>query len=511
MVVETTKEQIVLNQIIGQKKETRVVESDIIVNDIKPDVLNIISTSGIINIYKKEILDGKVRIDGGINTYIIYLADDEQGSTRSLNNCMDFTQIIDIDNCREGMLSEENIILKSFETKVINGRKINVKANLEIGTNVYSNENVEIVTGIKDASNMKLLNKNQKITSLLGNGTNKIYAKDTIAIDIADDIAEIMKVNFNIIEEETKTSYNKILSKSSAQVEIMYLTEDNRINSVSNKIPIMGVVDIQDINENCICNTRNTLKNLVIKPNSTEEHSIYIEAEVELSCIAYEIKEINLIEDLYNLELEVETNKKKISIITEKRKLQEIYTMKENIRVPDLTGAVYNISAIPTINKYELMSGKILYSGDVNVEILFNQNNRTNSRIIEIPFNYEMNSESINSGSIVDTKIMAKQTDAVVKDGNVELMISLEIDLSLSMKANLDVIKEINMEEKQDCNTYSMTIYFVKPGDTLWKIAKTFRSTVEDIAEVNEIDDINKINVGEQLYIPKGIRTRRLA
>lgn len=511
MVVETTKEQIVLNQIIGQKKEVRTVESDIIVNDIKPDVLNIISTNGIINIYKKEVLDGKVRIDGGINTYIIYLADDEQGSTRSLNNCMDFTQIIDIDNCREGMLSEENIILKSFETKVINGRKINVRANLEIGTNVYSNENVEIVTGIKDTSNMKLLNKNQKITSLLGNGTNKIYAKDTIAIDIADDIAEIMKVNFNILEEETKISYNKILSKSSAQVEIMYLTEDNRINSVSNKIPIMGVVDIQDINENCICNTRNTLKNLVIKPNSTEEHSIYIEAEVELSCMAYEIKEINLIEDLYNLELEVETNKKKISIITEKRRLQEVYTMKENIRVPDLTGAVYNISAIPTINKYELMNGKILYSGDVNVEILFNQNNRTNSRIIEIPFNYEMNSESINSGSIVEPRIMAKQTDAVVKDGNVELMISLEIDLSLSMKANLDVIREINMEEKEDCNTYSMTIYFVKPGDTLWKIAKTFRSTVEDIAEVNEIEDVNKINVGEQLYIPKGIRTRRLA
>ena len=511
MVVETTKEQIVLNQIIGQKKELRTVESDIIVNDIKPDVLNIISTSGIINIYKKEVSDGKVRIDGGINAYIIYLADDEQGSTRSLNSCMDFTQIIDIDNCREGMMAEENIIIKNFETTVINGRKINVKANIEIGANIYSNEDVEIVTGIKDTSNMKLLNKSQKVISLLGNGTNKIYAKDSIAIDIADDVAEIMKVNFNIIEEEIKVSYNKILSKASAQVEIMYLTEDNRINSVSSKIPVMGVVDILNINENCICDTRNTLKNLVIKPNSTEEHSIYIEAEVELSCMAYEVKEINVIEDLYNLELDVETNKKKIDIITEKRKIQELYTMKENVRVPDLTGAVYNIAAIPTINKYDIMKGKIVYTGGVNIEILFNQNGGTNSRIIEIPFSYEMNSESINSGSILESRIIAKQIDAVVKDGNVELMIGLQIDLNLSMKSNLDIIKEINMEEKQNCNTYSMTIYFVKPGDTLWKIAKMFRSTVEDIAEVNEIEDVNKINVGEQLYIPKGIKTRRLA
>ena len=213
MVVETTKEQIVLNQIIGQKKELRTVESDIIVNDIKPDVLNIISTSGIINIYKKEVSDGKVRIDGGINAYIIYLADDEQGSTRSLNSCMDFTQIIDIDNCREGMMAEENIVIKNFETKIINGRKINVKANLEIGANVYSNENIEIVTDINDVSNMKLLNRTQKVTSLLGTGTNKIYAKDTIAIDMADDVAEIMKVGFNIIEEEVKISYQKQMHK----------------------------------------------------------------------------------------------------------------------------------------------------------------------------------------------------------------------------------------------------------------------------------------------------------
>ena len=45
-------------------------------------------------------------------------------------------------------------------------------------------------------------------------------------------------------------------------------------------------------------------------------------------------------------------------------------------------------------------------------------------------------------------------------------------------------------------------------GDTLWKIAKKFRSTVEDIARVNGIEDENKIYVGQQLYIPKYIKKR---
>ena len=48
-----------------------------------------------------------------------------------------------------------------------------------------------------------------------------------------------------------------------------------------------------------------------------------------------------------------------------------------------------------------------------------------------------------------------------------------------------------------------MVIYFVKPGDSLWKIAKKFGSTVSAIAEVNNIEQVDNISVGQQLFIPR--------
>ena len=45
MPVETAKDQICINQIIGQKTELVDIEGDVIVNDIKPDVLNIINVT----------------------------------------------------------------------------------------------------------------------------------------------------------------------------------------------------------------------------------------------------------------------------------------------------------------------------------------------------------------------------------------------------------------------------------------------------------------------------------
>jgi len=67
---------------------------------------------------------------------------------------------------------------------------------------------------------------------------------------------------------------------------------------------------------------------------------------------------------------------------------------------------------------------------------------------------------------------------------------------------NNEVIDNIEELEASCDNPYSMVIYFVKPGDTLWNIAKRFRSTVANIATINAIEDENKINVGEQLFIP---------
>lgn len=49
--------------------------------------------------------------------------------------------------------------------------------------------------------------------------------------------------------------------------------------------------------------------------------------------------------------------------------------------------------------------------------------------------------------------------------------------------------------------------YQVQPGDTLESIAAQFSSTAEAIAEANDIEDPNSINIGQILLIPVNIAT----
>lgn len=506
MAVETTKDNVCINQIIEQKNESVIVEGDSIIPDIKPDILSSISTSGTVCIYKKEILEGKVRIDGGINVYVMYLADDENGSVRSVNSTIDFTQVIDLSSAKADMLLETNINLKNIECKVINGRKIGIKAILDMGVKVSANEDVQLVNNV-NLNDIQMLNKSLNINSLIGSGATKVYAKDTLVLDNIDNLVEVMKVDINIINRAPKISYNKVLAKSDLSVKILYLTEDNRINTVESIIPVMGFIDIPDISEENLCDVRYELTNLLIKPNGIEEHSIYVEAEIEIYCQVYKEQEVNLIQDLYSPSTNLLFTQRKVKVMQQKELMQNTCNIRERQVIPELEGnKIYDVTVEPEILKQTLLNDRILYEGEITLNYIFQANNTSgvDTKKLKVPFTFNMDFAGVTQNSNIETSIEIGLQDFVVAtDDSVDLKIDLVFNTTLSRNTDINIIDDIKEDENRNINAYSIIIYFTRPGDSLWKIAKKFGSTVEEIARVNGIEVANQINVGQQLFIPR--------
>lgn len=507
MQVDVTKENFILNKIVGQKSKTVVVEGDMIVPDVKPDILNTISTSGNVCVYKKEVLDGKVRIDGDVNVYVMYLGENVEEATRSLNTNIDFTLSEDFEGCMNDMSLDENITVKSIECKILNGRKINVKATLQLDMIIYSNENVNIIKQINNIGDVQSLETNLKINSLVGEGCVKAYAKDTVAIDNIDNLAEVLKVDLSIVNKDIKISYNKVLGKAEILVKIMYLTEDNKIRVVENKIPVMGFVDIENIDDSNICDMKYKLKNMLIKPNSVEEHSIYVEIEVELYARVYENKEINLIEDIYSPSECLTFNQRCVNTMANISEVKNMCNIREKIMIPEINGnEIYDVEVKPQIINKNITKSRVMFEGEVELNFIFASSNASGIDVkqMKLPFNFNVDSGEIIQDMNVDTCIEVSNQDFIVDvDGSIDAKIDLEFNLNMSNTIKINIIDEISIDETRDKQIYSMVIYFVKPGDTLWKIAKKFRSTVQDIVRVNKIEDENKIYPGQQLFIPK--------
>lgn len=116
-----------------------------------------------------------------------------------------------------------------------------------------------------------------------------------------------------------------------------------------------------------------------------------------------------------------------------------------------------------------------------------------------------MDFDGIEQDSNIDTIIeIALQDFVVMPDETIDMKIDLNFTAISGKDNSISIIDEIQAEtEKRQMNEYSMIIYFAKPGDTLWKIAKRFGSTVDAIARVNGIENVDILPVGRQLFIPR--------
>ena len=504
MAVETTRDNICVNHIIAQKTENAIIEGDSIIPDIKPDIINAISTNGTVCIYKKEINEGKVRLDGCIDTYVMYLADDENNNIRGLNVNLDFTQVIDVENAMPDMNLETNVKLKNIECKVINGRKIGLKAFVEINVKITSNEEIAIINNV-NSKGMQMLNKSLSINSMIGRGSTKAYAKDTLVIDNIDNLSEIMKEDFHLSNKDVKVSYNKILAKADLNVRILYLTDDNRIGSVESTIPVMGFIDMPNVSEENRCNTEYEIKNIVVKPNSVEEHSIYIEVELEIYSEVYQNQDINIIQDLYNPKTNVLFTQKQISIMQKSQNVQSTCNIREKQVIPEIGGnKIYDVGVALDITKQTILNDRIVYEGEINLRYIFNVGNGVDTKNAQIPFNFNVDFPGVTQNASIDTNAEISSQDFIItSDGSIDVKIDIAFNVAMTKSAEITIIDDIKEEENRSTNNCSLVIYYVKDGDTLWKIAKKFGSTVEEIARINGIEDEDKLNIAQQLFIPR--------
>ena len=256
-----------------------------------------------------------------------------------------------------------------------------------------------------------------------------------------------------------------------------------------------------------ICNTKYKVKNLIVKPNQVEEHSIYVEIEIELSTYVYEKKQVRVMQDLYSPEASLNFTSKQIETRSFVNTINNTMNFDEKVQLERLNeNEVYDVDITPVINETKLGNSKIIYEGEIKILYTYRSDgiNRMESKEITIPFEHIVDVDNLNSMSFVETNLEVRDNVVMVMpDGNVETKVTLIFEIELYKSERINVIEKIEMDEKVKSTSYSMVIYFTKENDTLWNIGKIFNSRMEDIAKVNNLEINSKILPGTQLFIPK--------
>lgn len=151
------------------------------------------------------------------------------------------------------------------------------------------------------------------------------------------------------------------------------------------------------------------------------------------------------------------------------------------------------------------MGDKIIYNGELELKfMLMGEDLQIMIKKETIPFEYNLDNISDGDSLNIRTNIEVGSQDFIIQEGGEVLAnAQMKMNTMLDKNVNINTIDEVQTTGEREEQDYSIIMYIVKKDDSLWKIAKMFGSTVDDIARVNGIEDQDTIFPGQKLFIPR--------
>lgn len=136
MSLELIKETVEFDQIIGKESVQIIVEGDIIVPDIKPDILKVLQIDGKIDMGQLDISADRLNYKGQVKVNILYAAEGSERSIHTMSASLSMDDFINMDGIKKDMSYQLDYFLEHLDYSLINSRKLNVRALITLNAKV---------------------------------------------------------------------------------------------------------------------------------------------------------------------------------------------------------------------------------------------------------------------------------------------------------------------------------------------------------------------------------------
>ena len=518
MAIELVKEPLRINQAISEGVMQFAVQGDVLIPDIKPDVVKVLYIDGNISTENKETLQDRVIAEGAVNFRIIYQCNDEERPIRALNASLPFKEPIESIGIRPGMkISLDGDILNN-EYDVLNERKIFIKAIAQITTRAMDVADISLITDVTGIDDIQKLKKGVKVCSYIGDGFDRCTAKHDVEIPENNPaIFEVLTSNARVTKE-VKLTDDKIIVKGEIRIITLYAAEDeeNSIQTVECEIPYTQFVDIDGMSEDALCDVDVEVKEVnvrVVEDETGDFRILDYGIDLEFNARGYEWQERHAVTDTYSSSHKMEVESKEVVTSQMVCDLSSQIVVKDSVEVPEdqQITKIYGVISKSAVPYVKVENDKVSVSGILYVWMLYcgGQDNSIKCSKFEIPYNSEIEAKGAEAGMTYKAKVEVERCGFnMVSETEVEIRAVLCTYVKLYKESKVKVVNNIESTDidkgAMDAQP-SIIIYFVQSGDTLWKIGKKYHLAVEDLVKMNNIQNPNELMIGQQVLIPKKI------
>lgn len=515
MSIELLKENIDYEQRIGQNTSDTVVKEEYIIPDTQPDVKEILTVDAKTNILNTDIMQDKVYVEGNIEFNVLYLGrGDETNAVCGVTYASKFSNYVDIIGCEHDMRCAAKAYVEHMECNIVNERKISVEGIVKLEAEINKPCKIDMISDVVGIGEIQFLKKQTRLDKIIGKSSIDLIAKSNMLVPMdKPQVDEILKFNINVHKKQVKVLEGKVQVEAFAYVDVLYRDKGTvDINSISDDVLITGEgkIDEADPSLDYEANFGVDASEISLKEDDLGERRIIsIDALVKCDMKLIKKEEMNIVDDAYSPQTNLKLQKQDYDVNMLFNHVFSETMAKENIEIPEgdpvpVDTIMANGKAIVTDKK--IVENKVVIDGVVNANVVYKTSDAEKYVYAvneEVPFNATVDVPGTKIDMICNADAYIENIEATVEAGTISVKAIVDLDVKVSYNEHKEFIVDVlALEGEMPKKKASITIYIVQKGDSLWKIAKRYCTTVENIIKANKLDNPDELPIGDKLLIP---------
>lgn len=482
------------------KEETQ----DCVVPDTLPDIVSILYTSGPVLIRSKDISEGRVRLEANVPAKVAFVSE-EAGKIYGMDVNVPLFISVEDSAIGEHCLCNVCLTLSALETRILNPRKISVRAEVNFEINCYEKRVMELPCGVEEnACRINVRTKQASFSPLLSASEKAFILTDEFPVPAEKcDCGAILGQNITLSATEAKTVGNKVIIKGVARSCIFYISDEGAPDAFDFTTDFSQIIEVDclpDAPYIKVCLLPSGVYYSV--DGAGDKRSVSMELHAVMQTEVYGSGSVSYLADAYSNRFCIDMERKTMELCTVEKEV----VLRDSLRAQFLTGTavkeILTICAVP--GKPKLREGELSLPVTVSMSYKCPKDMlHIDKHCFEFPIAVELNAGE----SLVINSILFGEAAATVNAEGAELKLPVEIAAFLTRCCEANYISAISYE---DCNAIdlcskpSLTILRACSEDDLWTIAKENCSTVEAITEANHLSEQSG-SWSRMILVPKSI------
>lgn len=485
--------------------------------DYLPDFFSVILSDGSVQVEESKCSIGQVLVKGTLRFKVLYHTGQSEWKISSLEGEFPFQETVILEAAGEFDMAQTEVMLEDLTIRMMNARKLNIRALVEIRVQARERKDLQIPVGLEQAEHLELKTQQENYLELCYRGCERAKIREEVRIPSnKPNINQIFWQQTQLMGMEIHVGNGSVGIQGEIQVFLIYQgMEENRMQWLEQRVPYQSSLNIPEAEIDMIPYVVNRTPVFTCSEQEDadgEPRVLLIETELTMDLRLYREKSLERLLDAYALDQQLNLQCEPVKTCSLHMKNEARCRVNDMLKLKNPEEEILQIGSgtgQAQVEQWKVLEDGLSVEGTVSAKIL-----------------YLSSSDSAPVGAVEGLTPFQCQIDIphMPQNADVELQTSLE-HLSFLMKTGTELevqavisvaVMVTKMREQQVIGAVETKELDPKwleqiPGiagvrldeeTDLWKIAKKFHTTVADIRQLNHLEERNPTS-GEKILVVK--------